>query len=243
MGAEPYAYTLSLSLPNKVTHEWMSKFVKKLLYLQSKYNFFLLGGDISRSEQLIISVNFFGYVKNQNILKREFPNTFDDIWVTGQLGDSAIGLALRKNQIFLNEVQTNYFTHHFLFPKPCMIGSLINNIATSAIDISDGFYGDLIKIINNKFIGANIYSSKIPYSSNLKKLFAKKIIEPNDVLNSGDDYELLFTAPKQKSNKLKKIAEKHKYRITKVGRITDKIGIYIDDKKAIKLKSSYQHFF
>jgi len=243
MGADPYAYTLSLSLPKKITHEWISKFIKKILYFQNKYNFFLLGGDISQSNQLIISSNFFGYVEKKNILKREFPNMGDDIWVTGYLGDSAIGLALRKKQIILNYIQTKYFTNKFLFPRPCMIGSLINKIATSAIDISDGFYGDLNKIINSKLIGANIYSSKIPYSSNLKKLFATKKIEPNDILNAGDDYELIFTAPKHKSTKLKNIASKYKYKITKVGQITRVIGIYVDDQKILKLKSPYQHFF
>ena len=243
MGADPYAYTLSLSLPKKITHEWISKFVKKILYFQNKYNFFLLGGDISQSNQLIISSNFFGYVAKQNILKREFPNKGDDIWVTGYLGDSAIGLALSKKQIVLNDVQTKYFTHKFLFPKPCMIGSLICKISTSAIDISDGFYGDLSKIINSKLIGANIYSSKIPYSSNLKKLFAKNKIVTSDVLNAGDDYELIFTAPKDNRTKLKKIATKYNYRITKVGRIIGKNGIYVDDQKIMKFKNPYQHSF
>ena len=186
MGADPYAYTLSLSLPKKTTHIWISKFVKKLLYLQKKYNFFLLGGDISQSNQLIISINFFGYATKKNILKREFPNINDDIWVTGFLGDSAVGLALKKNKIVLNNIQTKYFSNKFLYPQPCMLGSLINKIATSAIDISDGFYGDLNKIINGKLIGANIYSSAIPYSYNLKKLIAKKKIEPNDILNAGE---------------------------------------------------------
>ena len=243
MGADPYAYTLSLSLPKKITHEWISKFVKKILYFQNKYNFFLLGGDISQSNQLIISSNFFGYVAKQNILKREFPNKGDDIWVTGYLGDSAIGLALSKKQIVLNDVQTKYFTSKFLFPKPCMIGSLICKISTSAIDISDGFYGDLSKIINSKLIGANIYSSKIPYSSNLKKLFAKNKIVTSDVLNAGDDYELIFTAPKDNRTKLKKIATKYHYRITKVGRIIGKNGIYVDDQKIMKFKNPYQHSF
>ena len=243
MGADPYAYTLSLSLPKKITHEWISKFVKKILYFQNKYNFFLLGGDISQSNQLIISSNFFGYVAKQNILKREFPNKGDDIWVTGYLGDSAIGLALSKKQIVLNDVQTKYFTNKFLFPKPCMIGSLISKISTSAIDISDGFYGDLSKIINSKLIGANIYSSKIPYSSNLKKLFAKNKIVTSDVLNAGDDYELIFTAPKDNRTKLKKIATKYNYRITKVGRIIGKNGIYVDDQKIMKFKNPYQHSF
>jgi thiamine-monophosphate kinase len=243
MGADPYAFTLSLSLPKKITHEWISKFVKKILYFQNKYNFFLLGGDISQSNQLIISSNFFGYVAKQNILKREFPNKGDDIWVTGYLGDSAIGLALSKKQIVLNDVQTKYFTNKFLFPRPCMIGSLICKISTSAIDISDGFYGDLSKIINSKLIGANIYSSKIPYSSNLKKLFAKNKIVTSDVLNAGDDYELIFTAPKDNRSKLKKIATKYHYRITKVGRIIGKNGIYVDDQKIMKFKNPYQHSF
>ena len=99
MGAVPYAYTLSLCLPKKITNEWLNLFTKSLFSFQKKFNFFLLGGDLSKSDKIIISSNFFGFVKEKKILTRSGAMTNDDIWVTGNLGESSIGLKIRKNKI------------------------------------------------------------------------------------------------------------------------------------------------
>ena len=88
LGANPYSYTLSLCLPKNIGIEWIKRFTKKLFYLQKKYNFFLIGGDITKSNKICISTNFFGYVKKNLIIKRESTRINDSIWVSGNLGES-----------------------------------------------------------------------------------------------------------------------------------------------------------
>ena len=82
MGASPYAYTLSLCLPKNIKDKWLHKFTQKLLILQKKYNFFLIGGDISSSNKIVISSNFFGFVPKGKILTRTGAKINDDVWIT-----------------------------------------------------------------------------------------------------------------------------------------------------------------
>lgn len=243
MGAYPYAYTLSLCLPNNINNTWLTKFTKKLQILQKKYNFFLIGGDLSKSNKIILSSNFFGYATKGKILNRTGARINDDIWITGNLGESSIGLAIRKKKIKLNKIAQKYFVMQYLFPKHCFIGNKINNLATAAIDISDGLYGDLENLINKQKIGASINSSLIPFSIKTKQLIRNKIINLNYLLSAGDDYELLFTAKSKNSLTIDRLAKNNNIIITKVGRIIKKKGLYLDGKKIKIINKSFQHFF
>jgi len=242
MGADPYAYTLSLSLPLNIKISWLKKFIKKLYFLQKKYNFFLLGGDLSHSDKIVISSNFFGFVKNGKIIKRTGSSVNDDVWVTGNLGESSLGLSIRKSKIKMNYKDKIFFIKKFLYPTPCMIGEKIINIATSAIDISDGFYGDLENLINENKLGAMIQSNTIPFSNKIKKLINNKHINLDYLLSSGDDYELIFTAHPSKTSIINKISKINNVKITKVGRIIKNRGLFIDGKILKKIKKSFQHF-
>ena len=242
LGAIPYAYTLSLSLPKDIGIEWIKKFTNKLLYLQKKFNIFLLGGDIGSTNQIHISANFFGYVKKNLIIKRESPKLGDTIWVTGNIGDSYIGLLVKKNKINISSSLKKYFINKYLYPVPCMIGSNIVNFTNCAIDISDGFFGDLSKLLNKK-LGARLLFSKIPLSRNTKYLIDQKVIDPSLLLNGGDDYQLIFTSSKKNDYQIRKIAKKNNYSVSIVGKIIDKEGIFIDGSKIKNSANSFQYFF
>ena len=242
MGAIPYAYTLSLCLPKNINRNWLKEFANKLFYLQKKYNFFLMGGDLSRSKKIIISSNFFGIVNKNKILTRDGSKINDNIWVTGNLGDSSIGLKIIKNKIKINKKDKNYYLKKYYYPKHFLFGQKLVNYASSAIDISDGFYGDLNKLISSHNLGAQIDSKSIPYSNRTKMLIQKKMIKINFLLSSGDDYQLIFTAADKNSLKIKKLAKLNNVKITKVGTITQKKGIYLDNKKINLINKSFQHF-
>lgn len=242
LGAIPYAYTLSLSIPNKTNLLWIKKFSNKLLRLQKKYNFFLIGGDISKSRQICISANFYGYVNKNQIIKRETSKINDSIWITGCLGESRIGLLLKQKKLLLNKSLREYYINKYLFPKPCMIGSKIIKFCNSGIDISDGFLGDLSKLLTNN-LGAELLSSKLPFSKNTSQLIRNEIIDPKLLLNSGDDYEIIFTAPSNYDCMINGISKKNNLKISKVGRIINKYGIFLDGKKLLKSNNSFQYFF
>ena len=242
MGAIPYSYTLSLCLPNKLTNEWLNLFTKSLFSFQKKFNFFLIGGDLSKSDKIIISSNFFGFVKEKKILTRSGAMTNDDIWVTGNLGESSLGLKIKKNKIKILNKEKKFFIRKYFFPKHFSYGNKIVNYASSAIDISDGFYGDLSKLVLESKKGASIESKNLPFSLKTKKLIKNKKINVNYLLSAGDDYELIFTSNPKHSLKIKRIFKNINVKISKVGRIIEKKGVYIDNNKVNFINKSFDHF-
>ena len=242
MGAMPYCYTLSLSLSSYIDNLWLNRFSKALFYLQNKYNFFLLGGDIGKSKQLNISASFYGYVKKNLIIKRDKSKIGDSVWVSGNIGQSYIGLLLKQKKICINKNFENYFIKKYLFPEPCMLGKAIINLVNSCIDISDGFIGDLSKLLTSK-IGVDLFIDDIPFSKNTKKLIERKIIKTSSLLNAGDDYEIIFTSSPKNDAKILQIASKNRTKITKVGRIIDKKGIFVECKKYNIINDSFQYYF
>ncbi len=242
MGALPYAYTLSLCFSKNLTNDWLDLFTKNLFFFQKKFNFFLIGGDLSKSDKIIISSNFFGFVNERKILNRSGAKTQDDIWVTGNLGESAIGLKIKQNKIKLKNNEQNYYVNKYLFPNHFCYGNKIINYASSAIDISDGFYGDLNKLIFESNKGAIIESKNLPFSAKTKKLIKDKKVNINYLLSAGDDYELIFTSNPNHSSKIKSIFKNINVKISKVGTVIEKKGVYIDNNKVNFINKSFDHF-
>jgi len=242
MGAVPYCYTLFLSLTSNTNEIWIKRFTNKLLFLQKKYKFFLLGGDIAKSRQLNISGNFYGYVKKNSIIKRDNSKVGDSIWVTGNIGESHIGLLINKKKLLPSIRLKKYFLKKYLYPDPCMLGSKIIYYVNSCIDISDGFFGDLKKLLNNT-MGVHLYDSKIPISFNAQDIIKKKAVKINSILSGGDDYELIFTCPSSNDTKILNLAKKNRTKISKVGRITNQKGIYLNGSKLMHHKKSFEYFF
>ena len=243
MGATPYCFSLSLGLPKKISKKWLHTFSLKILKLQKKYKFFLLGGDIAQTKHIIISATFFGKISKSKIIRRDGAKINDDIWVTGSLGNSFAGLMLKKNIIKENDSIKKFFIKKYLYPNPCMIGNNLRFIATSSIDISDGFFGDLDKLLYPKNLGANINIKSIPILPKLKNLIRLHRIKINRLLSAGDDYEILFTSNAKRRNYINSLSKKIKIKITKVGTIINKKGIYADGKILNLNKRSFQYHF
>ncbi len=241
MGAYPYAYTLNLFLPKYIDHSWLEKFTDELFNIQKKLNFYLLGGDLSKANNLSLSATFFGF-STKKIISQNNINLDDDIWITGNIGDSYVGLQLLKKNIKIkNKLFTNYFLKKYYYPEPCMIGSKISNYVRSMKDISDGFLTDLKKMLNDKY-GAQIILEKVPLSLKLKYLVKNKYFKKLKYLNSGDDYELIIVSNKKFRNKILKFSTENKIKITRVGKIIKNSGIYNDSNKLINISREYDHF-
>ncbi|MDC0141146.1 thiamine-phosphate kinase, partial [Pelagibacteraceae bacterium] len=244
MGSVPVAYTLNLSINSKVNINWLKRFTNKLFKLQKHYNFYLLGGDISRSSELTLSANFFGKAKLKDILSQNKCSVGNDIWITGGLGNSYLGYKILMNsKIKVNNKDAEFYKNSYLYPKPCMFGSIASKYISAAIDISDGFYGDLNKILNNK-VGASLIKKDFLISNNLKNIISinKSKISIEDILSWGDDYQLVFTANKNFESKINNLGKKNNIKLTKIGSIIKAKGIYDDSMNVIKNLSSYDHF-
>ena len=244
MGSLPIAYTLNLSLTSKININWLKRFTNRLLKLQKKYNFYLLGGDITKSSELCISANFFGKSKLKNILSQKKCTLGDDIWITGNLGNSYLGYRIITNsKLKINKKDEEFYKNSYLYPNPCMFGFIASKFISSATDISDGFYGDLNKILNKKF-GAILHKKDFLISRNLRSIIStnKSKVSLEDILSWGDDYELVFTAHKKFKNLINNLGKKNNIKLTNVGTVIKDRGIYDDSMNIIKNPSSYDHF-
>jgi thiamine-monophosphate kinase len=244
MGSAPVAYTLNLSLNAKINLIWLRRFTSRLYKLQKQYNFYLLGGDISKSSEFTLSANFFGKAKMKNILSQNKCSLGDDIWITGNLGNSYLGYQILMNsKIKVSNKDVEFYKNSYLYPSPCMFGSIASKFINAATDISDGFYGDLNKILNNK-VGASLIKKDFLISNNLKNIISKNNsqISIEDILSWGDDYQLLFTANKNFKSKINNLGKKNNIKLTNIGTIIKPKGIYDDSMNVIKKPSSYDHF-
>ena len=243
MGATPYCYTMSLCLNNNINKYWLKKFTNALYKEQKKYNFYLLGGDIISSNYISISISAFGLINNGVYISRSGAKLNDDIWVTGNIGDSFVGYQILKNKLFIkNKKIKEYFLNSYYYPKPPIILShKLSKLMNSAIDISDGFLGDLEKITSNSLKGATIFSKLIPFSKKLKFLLKNEKLPINKVLSWGDDYQVIFTSNSKNRLKISKLSRDSKYKITLIGKINNTKELDFQGFNLKKAKKNYLH--
>tara|TARA_Y100000992_G_scaffold274262_1_gene216998 strand:- start:331 stop:954 length:624 start_codon:yes stop_codon:yes gene_type:complete len=178
----------------------------------------LCGGDTTFSKKLSFTIVSLGYSKK--IIYRNNSKLDDDIYVTGNLGDSFIGLQILKKKIKANKQISSYFINKYYKPDlQTRIIKHLNKFANTSIDISDGLICDLEKLINNQSLSFNIFEKKIPVSKFLSKIMKDKKLKKIDLVSNGDDYQILFTADQKKSRIIRNISQIEGIKISKIGRI------------------------
>ena len=192
---------------------------KSLKEEQKKYDIKLSGGDTTKSNKTIFTIMSLGYSKK--IVQRNKCKNGDDIYVTGNIGDSYLGLQILKRKVLLNKKEHNYFTKKYYLPKlPVKISSNLLNFANSSIDISDGLFGDLSKLINKCELFYKVDLNKVPISSNLRNYLTKSKKKKINFISKGDDYQIIFTSPKSKRNYIQKFFKKMNQKVTLIGNLT-----------------------
>ena len=191
---------------------------KSLNQEQKKYNLKLSGGDTTNSKKISFSITSIGFSKV--IVERNKAKPNDDIYVTGNIGDSFLGLKAIKDNLIASSKLKKYFINQFYCPNlPFKIYGQINKFANTSIDISDGLISDMNKLINKQKLSFEIDVNKIPISVNLKFYLKKYKKKKYHYLFSGDDYQILFTAPKKNRSLIKSIFKKMNHKITIIGKI------------------------
>ena len=224
----------------------LSLISKSLREEQKKYNISLCGGDTTFSNKLSFTVTSLGYSKK--IIYRNKALLNDNIYVTGDLGDSFMGLQIMKNKIKVSKKLKNYFVRKYYLPDIRIeLTKKLLNFANSSIDLSDGLIDDLNKMINNQNISFSLNENKIPISKNLLKIINRNTMKKINLISNGDDYQILFTASKDKSRIIAQTSKNLGIKISKIGTICSnkKRSVIIDEKgKEIVLKNKgYVHQF
>ncbi len=187
---------------------------------QKKYGIKLSGGDTTKSKYSSFTIVSLGY--SSKIIRRNNVSIKDDIYVTGNLGDSFMGLKILKKKIHINKSINNYFIKKYYLPDlPVNIGKNLFYFAKSSIDISDGLVDDLNKLINKQKVGYILYSSKIPISKNLNNFLKRNNKNILEFISKGDDYQILFTSPKSKRKYIKSLSKRINIKITQIGNTTN----------------------
>jgi len=246
-GVKPLYYFISGSGNKKTfSNTNLKKISKSLNQEQKKYKIFLCGGDTVLSNKLSFSITSVGFSKK--IIPRNNAKLGDDIYVTGNLGDSYAGLKILKKSININKNLKKYFINKYYLPNlhPKLINKLLL-FGNTSIDISDGLITDLEKLINKQKLSYKLFFDKIPISKNLEKLIKLKKFNKKNFFSKGDDYQILFTANSSKSRIISKLSKTLNIKISKIGKIcsiSQKSQIIDQKGKKIRLKDKgYYHQF
>ncbi len=246
-GVKPMFYFISGSGNKKTfTKNNLYKISKSLKSEQNKFNIDLCGGDTTFSNKLSFTITSLGYSKK--IIFRNKAKLNDDIYVTGNLGDSYLGLKALSNKVkFRNEDKLFFVDKYYKPDLPINLTKYLLKFANSSIDVSDGLIDDLLKMINRQTLSFHLFEKKIPVSKKLSNLIKKQRLNKINLISNGDDYQVLFTADVNKARIIQNASKTTGIKITKIGKIVcgkDRSVIFDEKDKQIQAKSKgYIHQF
>jgi thiamine-monophosphate kinase len=247
MGGTPAYAVLSLGIPGSFDSKKIDEFYRGVKALARKHQVAIVGGDTNIAESLIVSVCVIGHPPPRPIC-RSGAKVGDDIYVTGTLGDSALGLMLLrqgkkrpKGKFFADLIAR----HHRPTPR-LGTGALLARagLATAMIDVSDGLLQDLGHVCRASHVGALVVNDRLPLSA------AHRALAGTDgtihALSGGEDYELLFCGRPKNRTRIEKLTSRTHLRITKIGTcVTADRGIHVVDSsgKPISIRArGHDHF-
>ena len=229
-GGRPTAFLVSLALPAETEMDFVKDLYRGMMKMAQQFGVSLVGGDTSRGEKLMISVTLLGEGEQGQVVYRSGAKKGDQIFVTGALGDAALGLEMLKRA----EREGQLVQRH-LAPTPRIRegGEIASRgLATAMIDISDGLVADLGHIAEASGVGAQIRLSQLPLSEEYRDR-AEGYSSDRYLLalTGGEDYELLFTSPPGREDEVRALAEELGTPITRIGEIVEASqGIKIYDR-------------
>ncbi len=245
MGGKAKFAFISLGLPEGFRQEDALSVYKGLTQAGNMAGAVIAGGDISKAKEMILNIALYGEVKRNKLIKRDGAKTGDAIYTTGDLGASMAGLELLllKKQKKIKEFPVLIDRHKRPIAKYAIIDELIDKFKpTSMIDISDGLLSDLRHICEASNCGFKLVEDCLPVSGELRSYCAQLKKTPVEyALNSGEEYELLFTSEKLLKKPI--ILGKEKISVTPIGEITYKDYYIIRDNTELKIPiSGFDHF-
>ncbi len=244
MGAEPAWLTLALTLP-AADEAWLESFSDSLFMQLNYYDMQLIGGDTTRGP-LSMTLGIHGFVPPGRALKRSGAKPGDWVYVTGTPGDSAAGLAILQDRLVVESAaDADYLLARHLRPMPRVLqGQALRDLASSAIDLSDGLISDLGHILKASGCGARIDLDAMPLSDALLR-HTEREQALRWALSGGEDYELCFTVPELNRGALDVAIGQLGARFTCIGQISAEAdGLQLmQSGKPVQLDlQGYDHF-
>ena len=249
-GASPLAFSLALSLP-RVDEAWLDGFSRGLFALADAHACELIGGDTTQGP-LNICITVFGEVPAGAALLRSGARAGDDIYVSGSVGDARLALEVFRGRLSMPSAVFDAARARLEQPTPRVaLGQALRQIATSAIDVSDGLAGDLGHILQQSGVGARIDSvaamgllaAAAQHTKAAPLLPDATLLDL--VLSGGDDYELVFTAAASARAAVQAAAAASATAVTRIGVTQAELGLRLVDADGALLQwrhASFDHF-
>jgi thiamine-monophosphate kinase len=248
MGGLPRYILVSAGFSGDLDENYLDQLINGFKDAESEFDVKVIGGNLTSSHNTFIDITVLGEVSKANIIKRTGASSEELIFVTGTLGDSFLGLKLLQENL-QTDYGHKYLIDRHIYPKPRLsVGKSLGEarLATSMIDVSDGFLLDLSRISQEYGLGAEIILDNLPLSDEYLNYYSKFSEDLYELaLSGGEDYELLFTSPSENLEKIMLLADETGIRITRLGSITSNPEIVLFDKKGMKkeiTKQGYIHF-
>ena len=245
MGADPYCYFLCLGLPRDMTPFWLEQFVTGLSEDQERYDIRLAGGDTTVTRgSMSLSITALGTVPAGTALQRSGAKVGDDIYVSGTLGDAALGLTVRHSTHIVKPWRMPS-VERYLLPQPrTELGAALRGIASAAMDSSDGMLQDLMHLCAASGVAADVSLPQLPLSEAVAGAMEDGFADWQLIVAGGDDYELIFTASPKMAKAVEGLSAQTDTRITKIGRIRkgdDVLLLDQDGKHFQVVETGYRH--
>ncbi|MDE0310187.1 MAG: thiamine-phosphate kinase [Acidiferrobacterales bacterium] len=242
MGAHPEFATLNLSVPF-ADESWLNQFSNGFYEIAERFNVALIGGDTAKGP-LAVSVTVFGSVDARSCVLRSGAQPGDGIYVTGPLGDAALGLLHASGSLDVPDEFSEYLLQRLNRPFPRIdVGLSMHGHVTSAIDISDGLAADLTHIIEQSGAGAQVDLERVPISAAYRQVLGDVGWSP--ALSGGDDYELCVTVPDSSATRKANLKWAEAAGLIRIGTVTEGSGLVIAEsgEETFHLEHcGYSHF-
>ena len=236
MGAEPKWATLNVTL-TEFDQDWLQQFAHGLLQCAQQYKVELIGGDLVRGREVNVSVQLMGIVPEGCALTRAGAQPGDKIFVTGTIGAAAKALQELQAHGHAQDCLSADLRDALYRPTPRIkLGIELRSLASSVIDISDGLLHELNLICAAANVGAKLQLDRIPLA---------ELVDPNDGLTQGEDYELLLTAPEIRTESVRQAGQKFDCPISEIGEIIagNTIELWQQDRRVpMPERSGFDHF-
>jgi len=247
-GVKPRYYFISASGNSKsFSKKNLKKISNSLSSEQKRFDIELSGGDTVNSNINSFTCCVVGF--SNKIIKRHNSKVGDDIYITGYLGDSYLGLQILKKRVSLSKKLKKYFVSKFYMPSINLrMVDFLQKFANTSIDISDGLLVDLNKMIKEQKHGFLIRLDKINLSNQLKNVLNKnKRFKIQNTIFNGDDYEIIFTSHKKNRSLISKYSKNNNLKIHRIGKILkkhrDSCILKGNNKFKINKNLGYTHYF
>lgn len=232
-GAKPAGYFLGCVWPPGVKEEAIAEFAAGLREDQELFKVVLMGGDTTahalKGAPFTISVTMIGAKGPGGMIRRSGAQVGDDVYVSGTIGDAGLGLAALSGELKFSAAYKSFLTARYQLPSPRMsLGGALCGHASASIDVSDGLIADAGHIASQSKVAIDLSADKIPLSEATRAWLHKESETDNAIARlatSGDDYEILFTAPASRRRSIEMAAQVTKTPVARIGAVAKGRGV------------------